>query len=159
MGFYLNKVFLGGNLTQDPEVKTLANGSKVCNFTIAVTRVWYSEYNNPETKNEETSFIRITAWNRLAEKMNDVTKGANIFVEGRLSQNKYQAQDGTQKSYIDVVADRISFITKHGKSFNEQMEENHSESRKEEYSNNQNNSNLNEKKEEENTDDLWSNEQ
>ncbi|MCD6579222.1 single-stranded DNA-binding protein [bacterium] len=119
MSFYLNKILLGGNLTADPEVKTLNNDVKVCNFTIAINRVWFGSYGDPTTKKEEVAFIRITAWNRWAEKMLDVKKGANIFVEGRLTQNKYTTADGSQRSYLDVVADRLSFITKHGRSLDE----------------------------------------
>ncbi len=163
MSFYLNKILLGGNLTADPEVKTLNNDVKVCNFTIAINRVWFGSYGDPSTKKEEAVFIRVTAWNRWAEKMTDVRKGANIFVEGRLTQNKYTTQDGTQKSYLDVVADRLSFISRQGRSLEESSgynndyhkpETTHKENIQSEDSANNEKANENE-----NTDDLWSNEE
>lgn len=164
MSFYLNKVMLSGNLTADPEIKTLNNDNKVCNFTIAINRVWFGTYGDPSTKKEEAVFIRITAWNRWAEKMADVKKGANIFVEGRLTQNKYTAQDGSQRSYLDIVAERLSFISKQGRSLEESSNYsgesyNNSNTPKEETNttNDQENTSNNDNNDNDEASDLWNN--
>lgn len=161
MSFYLNKIMLGGNLTADPEVKTLNNDVKVCNFTIAINRVWYGSYGDPSTKKEEAVFIRVTAWNRWAEKMMDIKKGANIFVEGRLTQNKYTTPEGTQRSYLDVVAERLSFISKHGRSAEEIAEYNSKNSSYKDTEKNEdvsNDQNMDTGKTDDDTSDLWNNE-
>jgi single-strand DNA-binding protein len=117
MAFYLNKVLFAGNITADPELKDVGT-SKVCNFTLAINRVYYSKGDGENSvKKEETLFIRVAAWNRLAEQIvNYLKKGANIFVEGRLTSKQWTQDDGTTKTFLDVTAEKVSFITSRGRS-------------------------------------------
>lgn len=104
----LNKVFLIGNLTRDPELRYLPSGQAVTTFTIAVNRVYNA---NSGERKEDTSFIRIVTWARRAEVCNEyLRKGSPVFVEGRLQSRSWEAQDGTKRSSIEVVANNVQFL-------------------------------------------------
>jgi single-strand DNA-binding protein len=104
----LNKVYLIGNLTRDPELRYVTSGQPVVSFSIGVNRVFK---NQAGEKKEEVSFIRIVVWGRLAEVCNQyLKKGAPVLVEGRLQSRSWDAQDGTKRNTIEVVADNIQFL-------------------------------------------------
>ncbi len=104
----LNKVFLIGNLTRDPELRYIPSGSAVATFTVAVNRVYKTQTGE---KKEQTSFIRIVVWGRRAEVCGEyLSKGSPVFVEGRLQSREWEAQDGQKRSTIEVVADNIQFL-------------------------------------------------
>ncbi|MBN1493189.1 MAG: single-stranded DNA-binding protein [Candidatus Omnitrophica bacterium] len=108
MAARLNKVFLIGNLTRDPELRYVTSGQPVVSFSIAVNRVFTSQSGE---KKEEASFIRVVVWGRLAEVCNEyLKKGAPIFVEGRLQSRSWEAQDGSKRNTIEVVANNIQFL-------------------------------------------------
>ena len=103
----LNKVFMIGNLTQDPEVRSLSSGTPVAEFGLAVNRR-YKDKNGE--RQEETLFIQVESWARLAEFSGDwLKKGMRVFVEGRLKLDSWEAKDGSKRSRIKVRADRIQF--------------------------------------------------
>jgi single-strand DNA-binding protein len=99
-----NRVVLAGNLTKDPELRVTPNGVPVCNFPIAVNRV--------RSKNSEAvDFFNVSAWRELGETVANYKKmGDPILVEGRLQYRTWEAQDGTKRSVVDVVADRVQFL-------------------------------------------------
>lgn len=98
-----NRVVLAGNLTRDPELRFTGNGIPVCGFGLAVNRV--------RSKSEEVDFFDITAWRELGETIaNYKKKGDPILIEGRLQFSTWQAQDGTKRNKVDVVADNIQFL-------------------------------------------------
>src|SRR5829696_8180947 len=98
-----NRVVLGGNLTRDPEVRFTQAGVPVCSFGIAVNRV--------RSRNEEVDFFDVSAWGELGQTVaNYKKKGDPILVEGRLQYRTWEAQDGSRRSKIDVVADNIQFL-------------------------------------------------
>jgi single-strand DNA-binding protein len=103
----LNKVLLIGNLTRDPEVRYLPSGSAVAEFDIGVNR----RFKNREGElKEETLFIRIQSYGRTAEFCGEyLKKGRRVYVEGRLRSDSWEAKDGTRRTRIGVVADRIQF--------------------------------------------------
>jgi len=102
-----NRVVLAGNLTRDPELRFTNNGIPVCEFGIAVNRV--------RSKNEEVDFFDITAWRELGETIaNYKKKGDPILIEGRLQYRTWEAQDGSKRSKVDVVADNIQFLGRGG---------------------------------------------
>jgi single-strand DNA-binding protein len=104
----LNKVFLIGNLTRDPELRYIPSGSAVATFTIAVNRVFNTQAGE---KKEQTSFIRIVVWGRRAEVCGEyLSKGSPVFVEGRLQSRDWETQDGQKRSTTEVVADNIQFL-------------------------------------------------
>jgi len=104
----LNKVFLIGNLTRDPELRYIPSGSAVATFTIGVNRV----YKTPTgEKKEQASFLRIVVWGRRAEVCGEyLVKGSPVFVEGRLQSRDWQTQDGQKRSTVEVIADNIQFL-------------------------------------------------
>ena len=102
----LNKVFLIGNLTQDPEVRSLQSGMPVAEIRIAVNRRYKDRDGQPK---EDTLFIQEESWNRLADFCKDwLKKGQRVFVEGRLKMDAWE-KDGVKHSRIKVQADRIQF--------------------------------------------------
>ncbi len=103
----MNKVFLIGNLTQDPDVRSLSSGTTVAEFGLAVNRRYKDK--NGELR-EDVLFIQVESWARLAEFCGDyLKKGKRVFVEGRLKMDSWEAKDGTKRSRIKVRADRIQF--------------------------------------------------
>lgn len=104
----VNKVFLMGNLTRDPELSYLPSNTEVCEFGIAVNRRWKSQ--DGEDK-EEVTFVDCVAFGKtgavIAEYMK---KGRPIFVEGRLKLDQWEAQDGTKRSKMRVVVESFQFL-------------------------------------------------
>lgn len=99
----MNKVFLIGNLTRDPELTKTANSISVCKMSIAVNR--------PHSKDQETDFFNVTAWRGLADTCGKfLSKGKKILVVGTL-QNRTYEKDGEKKTYTDIVADEIDFLS------------------------------------------------
>ncbi len=110
MAASFNKVLLMGNLTRDPELRYVPSGQGVTTFTIAVNRVYNSQSGE---KKEEVSFIRVVVWGRMAENCNEyLKKGSPVFVEGRLQSRTWDAQDGTKRSTIEVVAQSVQFLSR-----------------------------------------------
>ncbi len=105
----MNKVVLAGNLTRDPELRYLPSGQPVCSFSIAINRK-YQNSSGGEAK-EETTFLRIVAWARLAEICNEyLKKGSSVLVDGRLQSRSWEA-DGVTKSSVEVVAGSVQFLS------------------------------------------------
>jgi single-strand DNA-binding protein len=104
-----NRVILAGNMTRDPELRFTNDGIPVCSFGIAVNRV--------RSRSEEVDFFNISAWRELGETIaNYKKKGDPILVEGRLQYRTWEAQDGSKRSAVDVVADRVEFLGRPGDS-------------------------------------------
>ena len=109
---YLNKVFVYGNLTRDPELRSLPSGVSVASFGIATNRVW----TNLDVKLEESAeFHNIVVFGRQADTIAQyLKKGSPALVEGRLQTRSWDAQDGTKRSRTEIVADRVQFGPKSG---------------------------------------------
>lgn len=104
----LNKVFLIGNLTRDPELKYLPSGTAVCEFGMAMNRQWSGQ--NGEKK-EDTCFVDIVVWAKQAESCAEyLKKGRTTFVEGRLEFDQWQTPEGQKRSKLRVVAERVQFL-------------------------------------------------
>ena len=102
-----NKVIIAGNLTRDPELRFTNGGVPVCSFGMAVNRV--------RSKTEEVDFFDVSAWRELGETIaNYKKKGDPILVEGRLQYRTWEAQDGSKRSKVDVVADNVQFLGRAG---------------------------------------------
>ena len=103
----LNKVFIMGNLTRDPELKTLPSGSLVANFGIATNRVWRNQQGE---KQEEVQFHNIVVFGKQADTVSQyLKKGSSVLVEGRLQTRNWEAQDGTKRTKTEIVAERVQF--------------------------------------------------
>jgi len=107
-GRSLNKVMLIGNLGRDPEVKYMPNGRAVANFSIATSESW----TNKEGKLEEkTEWHRIVVFGKAAEACKEwLSKGKQVYVEGRLQTREWQDKNGQKRTSTDIVADRIIFL-------------------------------------------------
>lgn len=107
----LNKVFLLGNLTRDPELKHTASGAAVCNFSIAVNR----SFKHGDEWKKEVQFINIVAWSKLGENCDKyLAKGKAVLVEGRLVIRNYEAEDGSKKYVTEIVAENVQFLSSGG---------------------------------------------
>ena len=104
----LNKVFLIGNLTRDPELRYTSSGVAVANLRLAVNRKYKDK--SGELK-EDTCFVTVTAWEKQAETCNQyLQKGRAVFVEGRLQSRSWETPDGQKRNTIDVRVERIQFL-------------------------------------------------
>ncbi len=108
----LNKVMLIGNLTRDPDLKYTPNGTAVTEFGIAVNR----NYKQGEEWKKDVCYIDITVWGRQAVNCGEyLSKGSQVFLEGRLRYNSWEDKEGKKRNKLDVVADNVLFLTR-GKS-------------------------------------------
>lgn len=105
---YLNKAFLYGNLTRDPELKSLPSGIKVVSFSIATNRTWKDKNG---IKQDSTTFHNVVAFGKIAETIAQyLKKGRGIFVEGRIENRSWEDKnDGTKKYRSEIVADNFQF--------------------------------------------------
>ncbi len=110
---YLNKAFLIGNLTRDPELKALPSGINVCSFSIATNRVWKDK--NGE-KQESADFHNIVVFGRQAETVAQyMKKGSQVMIEGRMQTRSWDDQATNTKKYrTEIIADRVQFGTNSG---------------------------------------------
>lgn len=103
----MNRVFVIGNLTKDPETRTTGSGVSVCNFTIAVNRRFKNA--NGET---ETDYLHIVAWRQLGDLCGRyLAKGRKAAVTGSIQTRQYDTKDGTKRTAWDIVADEVEFLT------------------------------------------------
>ncbi|MCA9406560.1 MAG: single-stranded DNA-binding protein [Candidatus Omnitrophica bacterium] len=119
----LNKVFLIGNLTRDPELRYTPGGTAVANLGLAVNRRFKDS--SGELK-EEVCFLTVTVWDKQAEACCQyLEKGRPVFVEGVLQSRFWETNDGQKRSAIDVRAERVQFLGSYGtgKSDDNQEEE------------------------------------
>ncbi|HKJ91376.1 MAG TPA: single-stranded DNA-binding protein [Oceanipulchritudo sp.] len=108
MAASFNKVYLMGNLTRDPEVRTTPAGLKIAKFGLAVNRRYRTRDN--ELK-EETTFVDIDAFGAQAETLERYCqKGSPLFVEGRLRLDQWQTSNGENRSKLNVVLENFQFI-------------------------------------------------
>lgn len=104
---YINKAFIFGNLTRDPELRAMPNGMNVCSFSIATNRVFTGRDGK---KQEQTDFHNIVVFGRQADTVAQyLKKGSSAFVEGRIQTRSWDGKDGEKKYRTEVVADRVQF--------------------------------------------------
>ena len=109
----LNKVFLIGRLTRDPESRTLPSGQNVSNFGLATNRVWTNSGTNE--KQEQTEFHNIVAFGKLADICNQyLTKGSLVLIEGRIQTRSWQDQNGGTKYRTEIITERLQMGPKSG---------------------------------------------
>ena len=96
-----------GNLTADPEMRTTRNGSTVANFSIAATPRVFDKQSN-QWVDGDALFLRCSAWRDLATHCaQSLSKGMRVIAQGRLQQRSYQAQDGSNRTVIELQVDEI----------------------------------------------------
>jgi len=110
----MNKLFIVGNLTRDPELRSTPNGIAVCTFTVAVNR---RRSSNAEAGQPEADFFRVTAWRQLAEITSKyLAKGRKVAVVGAVQVSTYIGNDGTTRASLEVTADDVEFLSPRGES-------------------------------------------
>lgn len=102
----MNKVFLIGRLTKDPELRYTSTNTAAASFTVAVNRNFTNQ--NGE---READFINVVVWRKQAENVKQyLTKGSQVAIDGRIQTRSYDAQDGTKRYVTEVVADNVQFL-------------------------------------------------
>ena len=108
----MNKVFIVGNLTRDPELRTTSSGISVCSFTVAVNR---RRAANADAGQPEADFFRVSAWRQLGENCAKyLAKGRKVCVVGSVSVQTYTGNDGQTRASLEVNADDVEFLTPKG---------------------------------------------
>ncbi len=108
----MNKLFIVGNLTRDPELRTTSAGISVCSFTVAVNR---RRASNAQAGQPEADFFRVSAWRALGENCQKyLAKGRKVAVTGSVSVQTYQGNDGTTRASLEVNADDVEFLSPRG---------------------------------------------
>ena len=102
----MNKVFLIGRLTKDPELRYTSSNIATASFSLAVDRNFTNQ--NGE---READFINIVVWRKQAENVkNYLTKGSQVAIDGRIQTRSYDGQDGQKRYVTEVVADNVQFL-------------------------------------------------
>ena len=103
-----NRVIIMGNLTADPEIRYTPKDVAVCDLRLAVTTI----SGKGEKKKEDTVFVDVTTWDRMAENCNEyLAKGRPVLVEGRMTQDTWEdSETGKKRSKIKVVANTVQFL-------------------------------------------------
>ena len=110
----LNKVMLIGNLTRDPELRYIPNGTAVADLGLAVNRNYTSREGERKT---DTCFVDVVVWQKSAESCKEyLQKGSPVFVEGRLQLDTWENKQGEKRSKMRVVAERVQFLSSSQKS-------------------------------------------
>lgn len=102
----MNKVFLIGRLTRDPELRYTSSNLPVATFSLAVNRNFTSQ-----SGERETDFINIVVWRKQAENIkNYLTQGSQVAVDGRIQTRTYDGEDGKKRYITEVIADNVQFL-------------------------------------------------
>lgn len=112
----MNRLMIIGNLTRDPESRTVASGKTVCNFTIAVNR-----REKDENGQNKADFFRVAAWGQMGENCQKyLAKGKKAAVVGTVSVRPYADKDGKPAASMEVFAQEVEFLTPAGQGSTEQ---------------------------------------
>lgn len=110
----MNKAFLIGRLTRDPELRQTGSNIPVANFTVAVNRTFTNA-----SGEREADFINVIVWRKQAENVkNYLNKGSLVGIDGRIQTRTYQANNGETRYVTEVVADRVQFLESKAQSQN-----------------------------------------
>ena len=101
----MNKLIICGNLTRDPETRSMQDGTTMCSFTLAVNR-------STRKPGEEPQFFRVTTYSKLAENCGKwLAKGRKVIAVGELTLREYAGRDGQMRASLDVRANEVEFLT------------------------------------------------
>jgi single-strand DNA-binding protein len=104
---HLNKSLIYGNITKDPELKSLQSGASVCSFSVATNRTWIGKDGK---KQEESQFHNIVCFGKTAENVAQyMRKGSPILIEGRIQTRSWEAKDGSKRYTTEIVAEQVQF--------------------------------------------------
>ena len=104
----MNKIIVIGHLGRDPEMRYTPNGQAVTSFSVASSRRYTTSGGE---QREETEWFNVSAWGKLGETCNQyLTKGQQVYIEGRMSSRTYEGRDGTTRVSIDVFLNDVQFL-------------------------------------------------
>ena len=104
----MNKIIVIGNLGRDPEMRYTPNGQSVTSFSVASNRTYTTASGE---RKEETEWFNVSAWGKLGELCNQyLTKGRQVYVEGRLSSRSFQGQDGQMRFVNEINLTDVQFL-------------------------------------------------
>ena len=104
----LNKVILIGRLGRDPEVRYMPNGEAVCNFSVATSESWKDSNGQ---KQERSEWHHVTMYRKLAEIADKyLTKGSQVYLEGKIQSRKYQDKDGIERTAYDIIVNEMKML-------------------------------------------------
>ena len=103
-----SKAIVTGNITRDPEMRSVSTGTQVCSFSVAVNRNFRA---SDGAQKESVSFIDCVAWGKAAEVICQYAKrGTGILVSGRLEQHSYETKDGQKRSRTEIIVEDFNFL-------------------------------------------------
>ncbi len=118
----LNKVFILGNLTRDPESRSTPTGQTVTTFTVATNRFWTDQNNQ---KQQKTEFHNVVAWGKLGDICAQYLKrGRLVFIEGRLETRSWEGQDGVKRFKTEIIAEGMQLGPRIAQDSSEPKQEN-----------------------------------
>lgn len=104
----LNKVILIGRLGREPELRYMANGEAVCNFSVATSESWKDSNGQ---KQERSEWHNVTMYRKLAEIAGKyLTKGSQVYLEGKIQSRKYQGKDGIERTAYEIIANEMKML-------------------------------------------------
>lgn len=104
----LNKVMIIGHLGKDPEMRYTPSGRAVTTFNVAVSRSWNS---SDGQRRSETEWFKVVSWGNLAEICNKyLTKGQQVYIEGRLQTRSWEDKEGNSRKSVEVVANEMTML-------------------------------------------------
>lgn len=104
----LNKVILIGRLGQEPTIRYMPNGEAVCNFSVATSEK-YTDKNGQ--RQEATEWHNVTMYRKLAEIAGKyLTKGSQVYLEGRIQSRKYQGKDGIERTAYEIIVNEMKML-------------------------------------------------
>jgi len=113
----LNKVFLIGNLTADPETRNTPSGTTVCTFRMATNRIWNDKKSGE--RQQETEYHTVVTWGKLADIASQyLTKGKMVFVEGRIHTRNWEDSSGNKHYKTEIIAQNLQLGPRLGGQFN-----------------------------------------
>ena len=108
----MNKIIVIGHLGRDPEMRYTPNGQAVTSFSVASSRRYTTTGGE---QREETEWFNVSAWGKLGETCNQyLTKGQQVYIEGRMSSRTYEGRDGTTRVSLDVFLNDVQFLNGRG---------------------------------------------
>jgi single-strand DNA-binding protein len=103
----INQVVITGNLTRDPELRHLPSGTSVCTLGVAVNETYKSD----DEWKERANFFDVVVWGKQGEACDEyLEKGRPVAIAGRLRYESWEAEDGSKRSKVKIVADRVQFL-------------------------------------------------
>ena len=105
---FVNKAIIFGNITRDPELKSLPSGLQICSFSVATNRTWK---NKDGEKQEQADFHNIVAFGKTAENIHQyMRKGSSIYIEGRIQTRSWEDKESGKRVYrTEIVAENVQF--------------------------------------------------